>query len=120
MSNTKKIKAKTTHAQELMKIVGAMMQKHNIPAIVVVGDYESKRTGVVIDEHDNYYDINKSILMDAMCNASGKLMNLIFDCVATIIALSPDDMHDKFENYIKSVRDADKEKSKIIKNTAEA
>jgi hypothetical protein len=50
-------------------------------------------------------------------------MDIVFDAVATIIALSPTSFHNEFESHIRKLKEIDIQQKKgknIIKNTAEA
>jgi hypothetical protein len=110
-----------TKAQKLMENVKNSMTKDNIPAMLIFADSERMKVGVLMDDRKEAYNLNKAILLDAMTNVNTNLFNLVFDAVATIIALSPtDELREKFEKYVKMVKESDKENKNIIKNTAEA
>lgn len=115
--------AKKTKAQEFMDEVTDLIKKYNIPCMAVVADPDVQRTGVIIDNREEMIPINKAVLMDAMVNASKQFMNIVFDAVATVIALSPTSFHNEFESHIRKLKEIDIQQKKgknIIKNTAEA
>ena len=114
---------KKTKAQEFMDEVTDLIKKYNIPCMAILADPDVQRTGVIIDNREEMTSINKLVLMDAMVNASKKFMDIVFDAVATIIAISPSSLHNEFESHIRKLREIDIQQKKgknIIKNTAEA
>ena len=111
-------KKEMTNVMRLMTETAKKMRKHNIPLIMVVGDRERSKTGVLMDDRQETRDMNISILLDAMVNTYPALLNVIMGAATIMMADVPGIENQVMENLVKMK--ATQKEAKVINNKAEA
>ena len=78
-----------TKTKELMDHIMKEMNENNIPGIFICGDMQTKETGIIIDDRQEYRDLYTAILVDLITQQhpqARQLLNVVLNAACMVIS----------------------------------